>query len=360
MPTLSEESYNKIIQTYLSGVSQKETGKICGIGRDAVGNILKRFNIPTREYTGERDSNKKWYWNTEYFNQRTSEVAYWAGFMMADGSLSDTGRSHSLVFYLQEKDRNQLELFCNHINLPTEAIYTMNVNKKENEQYHYGVKLNYKGLPEQMLYWGIVPRKTYNFVEPQVTDELLPHYLRGWADGDGHIYAFGTGARFTVSGNKDALQWYAEALKRIGYKGNVGYTPRTDMNGVLYIGGSEQVSIVCALLQVTDNIKLERKWNVTHDNQLKKEIRVCRFCGKDVLIPVCYGDERGFYCDKTCCDNAQKRPVVDGKSQCYTCKEWIKVEDFSANDSYCKPCWNKYTREYEKLRRLKKAQSKLL
>lgn len=298
MPRLTEETYDRIIEDYLSGMSQLAVGKKNGIGRDAVGNILRRRGIEVREYTGERDSNKKWYWNTEYFSQRNPEVAYWAGFMMADGSLSDVGRSYSLVFFLQEKDRPHIELFCSHIGLPKEAIYLMKARGMSGDSY--GVRLNYIGLPEQLLPWGIVPRKTYNFTEPKISIELLPHFLRGWADGDGHIYTKGRGARFTVSGSKISLNWYEKSLRSLGYDGYVGHSPRNNLYEVMYIGGQNQVSKVCELIQSDSELRLERKWNVEYQGKYETEIRLCRYCKKEILVPTCFREKRGFYCDKEC------------------------------------------------------------
>ena len=41
MPRLKKERYEKIIDDYLSGMTQREVGEVNGVGRDAVGNILR-------------------------------------------------------------------------------------------------------------------------------------------------------------------------------------------------------------------------------------------------------------------------------------------------------------------------------
>ena len=52
--------------------------------------------------------NRKWNWDFEFFSKRTPTVAYWAGFLMADGGLNKVGRnSWCLALILQKKDEER-------------------------------------------------------------------------------------------------------------------------------------------------------------------------------------------------------------------------------------------------------------
>ena len=67
---------------------------------------------------------EEWFWDFDFFKKRTSVTAYWAGFLMADGSLGKTGKSsHALSLGVAEKDHNHLKKFCDDIGLSEEAIY---------------------------------------------------------------------------------------------------------------------------------------------------------------------------------------------------------------------------------------------
>ena len=338
MPRLKESQYEKIIEDYLSGMTQLETAKANGVGRDAVGKILKRFEVPTRDYTGSRsDAMRNWYWDFEFFSRRNPTVAYWAGFSMADGSISKVSKnSYNFCLCIHRDDTDHLKDFCNDIQLPWESVHIRKTGEAD-------VRLNHPDLAEQLEPWGIVPRKTYNFVEPEVSIKLLPHYLRGWADGDGHIYRYGRGARFTVSGNPDAMEWYAEALKFLGFIGHIGFQKRSDNCWVLGCGGIHNVDHIVELLLVDSEFCLKRKWNKSYTAKRTLYDVECANCGKIFGVPKFRYEHptQGRFCGRECSNEGAKKPVIDEKRQCAKCEEWVLLEDYSANPSYCKVCWRK-------------------
>lgn len=263
MPTLSDEKYAQIIDDYLSGMTQKQAGIKNGIGRDAVGNILRRFDVPIREYTGERKSNQKWEWNRNFFSVQTPKTSYWGGFLLADGHINDDG--NRLTLFLQEKDLSHLESFCDDIGIDKDAIY------KDSNSNAWGVKVNGKNLGEHLRVWGVAPRKSKNFYPPTFTSVgLLSHFIRGWIDGDGSVYRYGRQSRIVVSsGNKASLVWFEGALRVLGYDGNIGVKQTSSKkypdNYYLYIGGANQVSRVCDLLEVDRYFCMRRKWTSRRD-----------------------------------------------------------------------------------------------
>jgi hypothetical protein len=309
MPKLFEYQYEQIISDYLSGMTQKAVALKNGVCRGAVGEIVKARGINTRSYTGERTftSNRKWIWDYSFFEKRNPTVAYWAGFMMADGSLNTNGRASTLIFVLQEKDREHVFKFCKDISVSTDAIY-------ERKDKSVGINLSYSHFTEQLKPWGIVHRKTYNFIEPEVNTEFLPHYLRGWVDGDGSVYSFGDGARFTVSGNTQSLQWFEEKLKELGYDGSIRIKsiPASTVSSLLYIGGQNQVNVIRKLLLVDESFKLERRWNVYYKTKHITFTHYCKFCGKPFEVTRHRHEQEpqnGKFCNKICYDNNQRGQV---------------------------------------------------
>lgn len=313
MPRLNYEHYEQIIFDYLSGMNQKDVAEKNGIGRDAVHNILVTRGITPRSYTGERISNKKWEWNHDFFNERTPTTSYWAGFLMADGCLQTHGGHSSLIVVLHGKDKEHVGCFCDAVGLSRDAMY------KRKDKFHFGVHLNYYGLPEQLKSWGIVPRKTYEYIEPYVDDELLPHYLRGWVDGDGSVYSYGDGARFTVVGNNQAMLWFADALRKLGYDGNIGihsHSGSSDFSN-LYIGGQDNVNKIRKMLLVDENFKLERKWNVTYKTKHITFTHYCLYCGKPFAVYK-YRHEKepqnGKYCNEKCWADSMRGVKKENKN----------------------------------------------
>lgn len=289
---------------------------------------------------------RKWFWDFDFFKHRDKTTAYWAGFLMADGHIRRVRKNTSLlVVYIQNSDAEHIGKFCDDLGLTREAIYIR-------PDGAVGVQPGHPNLIDDLEYWGIVPRKTYNFVEPQVSDpELLRHYLRGWADGDGQIYAFGTGARFTISGNNPALEWYVSKLRELGYSGGCNITHRTTEYGLIYIGGKNQVKDVIDLLKKNGDFCLERKWSSHYEQKHNLIDTVCVQCGKHFgVVPARHEHPRyGKFCSKGCFNEFQKKkPNEEGKHQCCTCKEWKDKSEMSANKSYCKVCWRERQKKYYK------------
>lgn len=300
MPRLNDDHYEQIIFDYLSGMNQKDVADKNGIGRDAVHNILVTRGITPRPYTGERISNKKWEWNHNFFNEQTPITAYWAGFLMADGCLQTHGGHSTLIIVLHGKDKEHVGMFCDAVGISRDVMY------KRKDKFHFGVHLNYYGLTEQLKSWGIVPRKTYEYIEPQVDDELLSHYLRGWCDGDGCVYSYGRAARFTICGNKFAIQWYADKLRELGFSGHINIHPHhgsSDLFSDIYIGGQNQVNKIRELLLVDSSFKLERRWKVHYQEKRKTFTHACLNCGNSFEVDGFRhnGEPKfGKFCSSTC------------------------------------------------------------
>ena len=49
--------------------------------------------------------------NKDYFKVFTPQSAYWAGFIAADGSIKERGKSKALIIGLSNVDRNHLQKF---------------------------------------------------------------------------------------------------------------------------------------------------------------------------------------------------------------------------------------------------------
>jgi len=284
---------------------------------------------------------KKRQWNYRFFTGRSDIVAYWAGFMMADGNICKYRKSsYSLAVFIHKDDIDHMKQFAEDIGLGRDGIYI----RKDGCG---GVRVSDIHLGDDLRVWGIVPRKTYNFVEPQISDALIPHYLRGWADGDGHIYIGGNGARFTVSGNPDAIRWYANALIKLGFDGDIGFQDRSETISILYIGGKRRVRKILDLLLVDGNFKLERKWNKSY-NAPNPTIysHKCEQCGKNFMVSKYRHEQEinfGRFCSRKCLGMSQRKQVINGKTQCARCKQWFDV--MSGNTSYCKQCWRKMATE---------------
>lgn len=261
----SELKYDRaaIVADFVAGMSYEELQQKYNIPyRQSIAPMLRSAGIKSTRVGGAKPLSLK-PWNADYFNGRTDGVAYWAGFLMADGSvMDDGGNSRVLALTLGEKDIDHLRAFCDAIGLDREFIKPQPTKYKDKTYTMYRVTVYHQTLLESLGPWGITLNKTYDYVAPEVESTLLPAFLRGWADGDGHVMRSGRGLwSFGVTGNYHGLLWYRDALKRIGFDGNILVKQEQGkVWGRLKIFSLEGVRQVAKLLK-TDDFCLRRKWD---------------------------------------------------------------------------------------------------
>lgn len=155
----------------------------------SVGSIRK--HLP---YLGLSRSRYKYSFNASYFNTiDTPEKAYWLGFIAADGCIIDTssekGSQKRLKIGLQKSDDEHLKKFRECINGNHPITYHESVNKKRNIcSEECQIVIYSASMVEDLERLGLYPRKTYSLpfpTEEQVSIRLMPHYIRGFIDGDG-------------------------------------------------------------------------------------------------------------------------------------------------------------------------------
>lgn len=112
----------------------------------------------------------------------TEEKAYWLGFIAADGNI----RKDMLVcsISLQRRDRQHLEKLS--------SIFENYYKIKDNDREYpcSTIRVYSKKCCEDLFQYGVTPNKslTLNVKTDLIPQELVPHYIRGYFDGDGSIY----------------------------------------------------------------------------------------------------------------------------------------------------------------------------
>lgn len=251
-----------IIADYLAGMSLADMATKYGFPHiEVLHPILRRHGIKATRQGGYAPLSQKPF-NPAFFGEQTKETAYWCGFLMADGSIrSDHGSSNTwaLSLSLHEKDAAHHYAFCDAIGVDRKFVRWYDSRYKNSVSRMQSITVYHKSLPDLLRPWGVIPNKTHVFEPPQVRDDLLPAYLRGWADGDGNIRMAGFPI-FQVTGNYQALCWYKDAMQKLGYERRmtVKQAPGKDW-GRLGTWGAESVRTAARLLQVHE-FCLERKW----------------------------------------------------------------------------------------------------
>ena len=163
-------------------MSNSEISKILNRSENAV--HLKASKMGLKKYP--------YFCDYHYFdNIDTEEKAYWLGFISADGWISKSKDSNAGVvgIELQYSDINHLRKFNKSINgnyQITDRWRTCSLSKdKEKKNHMCVIRIFSLTMYNSLFNLGISNNKSYDVRIPNLREDLIRHYIRGYFDGDG-------------------------------------------------------------------------------------------------------------------------------------------------------------------------------
>ena len=168
---------NSIIDLYQTGLSCQKIANQLNVSESFINKKLKELNITKRSNSIYRRRP----WNENFFNKiDTEEKAYWLGFLYADGCVHDKPNGQKLIT-LVVKDEEVIKKFIKALKGDFEV-----------KQYKdtYGVYLTSKIMFDDLCKLGCVPRKSLILKFPTINLKFIPHFIRGYFDGDGSVYIY--------------------------------------------------------------------------------------------------------------------------------------------------------------------------
>jgi len=229
----------------------KEIGDYYGVTAQAVYRYVKKYDFRNKQVSG-----RKIYWK-EHINEN-DDFVYLMGFMYADGTIKKNGNSSTIALFIAEKDKEHLIKLSNI--LPFKRKIYERKFRKPNIQTQYGFQMNGMDLENIVSKYGIVNRKSYNWTKPNISKDLLPHFLRGWFDGDGCVCIDRDKyLRISVTGNHNGMKYYSKSLKNLGYHESVK----------IYKSGKNYSRLVIHSIAgcknfyeiINGNLRMGRKWD---------------------------------------------------------------------------------------------------
>jgi hypothetical protein len=132
---------------------------------------------------------QKYYYDQKFFEKDTEESFYWAGFIAADGNISQKG---DFTLSLKSSDLHHIEKFktailsnANIVLLPPKEKTINGITTKTSGSAI--IRFRAKYWINSLQRFGIVPNKTatYSIPEEIISNINFKHFIRGYFDGDG-------------------------------------------------------------------------------------------------------------------------------------------------------------------------------
>jgi len=184
MTKLTEEQRLKICKEYEQGFSAIKLEKKYNINSSSIYDMMHHRGFKSRSRS---KANRKYHINEHYFDKIDNQnKAYLLGLLFADGC--NTNKNYTICIELKESDKKILEKFNEEIN-SNKPLEFRNLNSKNSMWSNtYKLYISNKHMYKVLTNHGIVPRKTFIKKFPDwIDDNLKPHFVRGYFDGNGHI-----------------------------------------------------------------------------------------------------------------------------------------------------------------------------
>lgn len=182
---ITPEIEQQIIHKYVvEKKSSKQVERETGISDTEVRNIVKRAGYSVRNLV---DSHKKYSMDKDFFkNIDTEEKAYILGLLFADGSHEGTIGRVSVI--LKAEDDLLLSRINSILKNTCPLRYVCRKTPKGKENTYCALDFHDRDVSSDLLKLGLIPNKTYNMSVPNIPQNLIKHFIRGFWDGDGNIY----------------------------------------------------------------------------------------------------------------------------------------------------------------------------
>jgi len=254
----------QIINLYNSGLNTYEVAERIKCSQTCVLNCLKQHNI-TRRSTSSY--NTKYITNLNFFDKIDTEAkSYFLGLLYADGNnYVREKHSYEISIKLQQEDSYILEKLRDYLSPMTKLKL---VKDKVTNNNHILFKINSKIVSNQLIDLGCVPNKSLVLKFPEIKENLILHFIRGYFDGDGCIYERVNNNGYVnyiwqvTSTNIFCHKLRDYLLKKIGVNGSIKLAcPRTNkVTSTLVVGGNKQVKKVLSFIYQDCNYYLFRKY----------------------------------------------------------------------------------------------------
>lgn len=262
--------YKKIHEEFYikKNYSLEKISKLLGITRRNLTKNFKDLGLEIKDYKINYSDI-----NIKAFDVWNLEMAYWLGFIAADGSIHRN--KNAFTMFLKIEDINHLIKLKKFLNLPDECLSIRKTNYKVYKECAV-IYFSNNHIIDRLKNLGILPDKSHKYIDyfSIVPNDYILPFLLGYFDGDGSLKVYRNNIHITFLGNKK----FITDIKNF-FVNNYGFNDNliTDYKGIYGItwARSKDVKIFYDkyLNVLGKDIPLNRKLNLLLDYYDDKKTR---------------------------------------------------------------------------------------
>lgn len=242
----------RIADRYVAGERLDDLAAEYGVNRSTIWRILERLGAP-RRMSGRVNLTV----NENAFDEITEDSAYWVGFLMADGCITDYPgrRTKRLQLTLAARDAGHIQSFRDFLG----SACKMRPGRSPFDTPNVSVTATSNKLVDALQEYGVRPRKSLNCKVRHL--EMNRDFWRGVIDGDGHLACEGKIVLRLVGSRQlmKQFQAFARSVSADCFAAVLSYSGENVHR--IHLSGRSAHSVTTALYDGC-TIALPRKWEV--------------------------------------------------------------------------------------------------
>jgi len=198
--------------------------------------------------------------NENYFdNIDTQNKAYILGMLYADGCNT---KGNKVKLSLQDTDKEILEKIKNELQTDKPLGFYKRSDKNPNHHDIYELVIYNKHISEQLSKLGCVPNKSLILKFPtNIKKELMPHFIRGYFDGDGHI-TNSRGYQCNIVSSMDFCVGLNAFLTELNIHNKLVEVPTNNLSGRICIYNKKDSKKFLDYIYNNAELYMQRKYNI--------------------------------------------------------------------------------------------------